>query len=120
MSRMPGPTHPPAAPPWNNHHVDAIGWVVLAGIGVVTVALIALAPRFKREQLRRQLDGTAGGSLAGVGSGFDAVWRPSAEDAHAEWEAAVELPAPAPAPGDKGRLEDGRLVIEVDERDASA
>ncbi|MBD8024049.1 hypothetical protein [Microbacterium gallinarum] len=95
--------------------MDAMGWLVVAGILAATVALIALAPRLKRSQLRKQLDGSAGGSLAGVGSGFDAVWRPSAEDAHADWEARVELPAPAPTPGDKGRIEDGRLVIHVDD-----
>lgn len=98
--------------------MDAVGWLVIGGIVVVTIGLIALAPRFKRDQLRKQLDGTAGGSLAGVGSGFDAVWRPSAEEAHADWEAAVEMPAPAPTPGDKGRMEDGRMVIRVDEPSA--
>lgn len=98
--------------------MDAIGWVLLAGVAAVTVALIALAPRIKRHQLQKQLDGTSGGSLAGVGSGFDTVWRPSAEAAHAEWEAAVELPVPAPTPGDKGRIEEGRLILRV-ERDDS-
>lgn len=96
--------------------MDGIGWVVMCGTGVVTVALVALGPRFKREQMRRRIDGRAGGSLTGIGSGFDAVWRPSAEDAHAQWEAQVELPAPAPAPGDRGLLEDGRIVIRVDSR----
>lgn len=95
--------------------MDAVGWMVLAGVALATVVLIALAPRFKREHLQKQLDGTAGGSLAGVGSGFDSVWRPSAEDAHADWESQVAMPAPAPTPGDKGRVEDGRLVIEVTE-----
>jgi hypothetical protein len=95
--------------------VDPIGWMVVVAVVVATVALVALAPRLKRDHLRKQLDGSAGGSLAGVGSGFDAVWRPSAEDAHADWEAAVELPAPAPTPGDKGRIEDGRLIIRVDD-----
>lgn len=100
--------------------MDAIGWAVLAAIGVSTVVLIALAPRLKRAHLQKQLDGAAGGSLAGVGSGFDAVWRPTAEDAHAEWEASVEMPAPAPVPGDKGRIEDGRVIVRVDDPDGSA
>jgi hypothetical protein len=93
--------------------MDAIGAVLLGIVLVGTLTLIALAPRLKRDHLRRQFDGTAGGSLAGVGSGMDAVWRPSAEDAHARWEAQVELPAPAPTPGDRGRLDDGRIVIDV-------
>jgi hypothetical protein len=95
--------------------MDAVGWAVLALIGAATVTLIALAPRLKRDHLRKQLDGAAGGSLAGLGSGFDAVWRPSAEDAHAQWEAQVEMPAPAPTPGDKGSVDEGRLIIEVDQ-----
>ncbi|MDY0909673.1 hypothetical protein [Microbacterium sp. CFBP9034] len=95
--------------------MDLIGMLALAVVAVVTVVLISLAPRFKRDQLRKQFEGNAGGSLAGIGSGFDSVWRPSAEEAHAGWEAQVELPAPAPTPGDKGRIEDGRLVIRVDD-----
>ena len=94
--------------------MDGFAWLATAVV-VATVALVALAPRLKRDHLRKQLDGSAGGSLAGVGSGFDAVWRPSAEDAHADWEAAVEMPAPAPTPGDNGRIEEGRLVIRVDD-----
>ena len=55
----------------------------------------------------------AGGSLSGIAGGMDAIWRPSAEEAHAQWEAQLELPAPAPIPGDKGDLDDGPVVIEV-------
>jgi hypothetical protein len=95
--------------------VDAFAGLVVAATIVISMVMIALAPRFKRAQLRKQLDGTAGGSLAGLGSGFDAVWRPSAEDARADWEAQVELPAPAPNAGDKGRIRDGRLVIDLDD-----
>ncbi len=94
--------------------MDAIGWLIMAAALVVTVVAVALAPRLKRDNLRRQLDG-GGGSFAGVGVGFDAVWRPSAEEARADWEAQVEMPAPAPSPGDKGRMEDGRIVIDVDD-----
>ena len=77
---------------------------------------VGLAPRLKRDNLRRQLEG-GGGSFAGVGVGLDAVWRPSADEARADWEAQVEIPAPAPTPGDKGRLRGGRIVIEVDPGD---
>lgn len=95
--------------------MDLIGWLVLAAIALATIVIVSIAPRLKRLRLQKQLDGTAAGSLSGLGSGFDAVWRPSAEDAHADWEAQVEMPAPAPSPGDKGRVEDGRLVIHVDD-----
>ena len=95
--------------------MDAIGWAVMGVVCTTTLVLIALAPRLKRDHLRKQLEGEAGGSLSGVGAGFDAVWRPSAEDAHAQWEAQLETPAPAPTPGDKGTVDEGRMVIEVDQ-----
>ncbi|WP_345802625.1 hypothetical protein AAIB33_05905 [Microbacterium sp. AZCO] len=91
--------------------MDASGWVFAAVLAGATVAMIAAAPALTRDHRRRQADGRA--PSGGLGSGLDAVWRPSAEEAHADWEAQVELPAPAPAPGDKGRMEDGRIVIEV-------
>ena len=94
--------------------MDVIGWLIIAAALALALTGAALAPRLKRDNLRRQLEG-GGGSFAGVGVGFDAVWRPSAEESRAAWEAQVELPAPAPSPGDKGRMEDGRIVIEVDE-----
>ena len=94
--------------------MDPIAWLVIAATLVVVIIAVAIAPRLKRDNLRRQLEG-GGGSFAGVGVGFDAVWRPSAEEARADWEAQVEMPAPAPAPGDKGRVEDGRIVIDVDD-----
>lgn len=96
--------------------MDALAWIVLAVVVGAGVVGILFAPRLKRDNLRRQLEG-GGGSFGGIGGGFDAVWRPSAEDAHAQWEAQVELPAPAPAPGDKGRVEDGRIVIRLGRQD---
>ncbi|NYE20499.1 hypothetical protein [Microbacterium immunditiarum] len=92
--------------------MDVVGWIVLGGLVVGAIALVALAPRLQRDNLRRQLEG-GGGSLAGIGGGLDAVWRPSAEEAHAQWEAQVEMPAPAPTPGD-GYLDGGTIVISVD------
>jgi hypothetical protein len=97
--------------------VDAIGWAVTAAAVILVVVAVALAPRLKRDNLRRQFEG-GGGSFAGVGVGLDAVWRPSADEARADWEAQVEMPAPAPTPGDKGRMEEGRIVIQVDPDDA--
>jgi hypothetical protein len=83
-------------------------------IAVVTIvaaiaSVFALAPLIHRDTRRRWEEGVGGG---GLGSALDAVWRPSAEDAHAQWEAQVELPAPAPSPGDKG-LDEGRIIIEL-------
>ena len=94
--------------------MDAIGWLITGAAIAVTVVAVALAPRLKRDNLRRQLEG-GGGSFAGVGLGLDAVWRPSAEESRADWEAQLEMPAPAPTPGDKGAMEDGRIIIDVDD-----
>lgn len=91
--------------------MDAGAWIVIGVAVLATAVFVVLAPLLKRGQLRRQLAGRV--PSGGLGSGLDAVWRPSAEDAHADWEASVELPAPAPMPGDKGRMKDGRIVIDL-------
>jgi len=91
--------------------MDLSAWILLSLAGAATAVLVVCAPALKRDQRRRQREGR--GTSGGLGSGMDAVWRPSAEDARAEWEAQIELPAPAPTPGDGGSVEDGRIVIEV-------
>jgi hypothetical protein len=92
--------------------VDAIAWMIMGIAAVLGMAGVALAPRLHRDNLRRRLTG-GGGSLSSIGAGFDVVWRPSADEARAEWETQVELPAPAPAPGDGAALQDGRIVLDV-------
>ena len=94
-----------------NVGVDVWAWAVLVVAVFAAIVLISFAPQIKRDHRRRQLAG--GGGFAGVGGGMDAVWRPSAEEAHAEWQAQLEIPAPAPAPGDKGLLTEGRIVIDI-------
>ena len=91
--------------------MDEFAWALLGFAAAATAVFVACAPTLKRSQRRRQLEGR--GTSGGLGSGMDAVWRPTAEDAHAEWEAQIELPAPAPTPGDGGRVEDGRIVRDV-------
>lgn len=78
-------------------------------IVVATTTVLAFAPLIHRDTRRRWEKGISGG---GMGSALDAVWRPSAEGARAEWESQVEMPAPAPSPGDKA-LDEGRIVIEL-------
>ncbi|HAS32835.1 MAG: hypothetical protein CMF56_12895 [Leifsonia sp.] len=89
--------------------MDASSVIAVAVIVVATASLLALAPLIHRDTRRRWEKGIGGG---GLGSALDAVWRPSAEDAHAQWEAQVEMPAPAPSPGEKG-LDSGRVVIDL-------
>jgi hypothetical protein len=92
--------------------VDSIAWLVVGALVVLAFVALRLGPRLKRDNLRRQLEG-GGGSLSGIGAGFDVVWRPSAQEAIAQWEAQVEMPAPAPTPGDKGHMRNGRIVIDL-------
>jgi hypothetical protein len=93
--------------------MDAIAWMVAVAALTAVVVIVALAPRIARAERGRRV---SGGGMGGVGAGFDAVWRPSAEEANAEWRAQIEVPAPAPTPGDKGRgsgrIEGGRITIE--------
>jgi hypothetical protein len=98
--------------------MDLGAWLFLGGLALAVCAVLTVAPALHRAQLRRYERGAAGG-FSGLSSGFDAVWRPSVEDAHADWESAVELPAPAPLAGDRGRIEQGRIVIEVTVEDAA-
>ena len=49
---------------WDNVRMDAIGWLIMAAALVVTVVAVAVAPRLKRDNLRRQVEG-GGGSFAG-------------------------------------------------------
>ncbi|WES65366.1 hypothetical protein P0L94_04665 [Microbacter sp. GSS18] len=93
--------------------MDAVAWTIAAGTAVALVVLVAMAPRMKRTQRRRQLEGSAGGSMAGVVAGLDAVWQPTAEQARADWESRLELPAPAPTPDGDSGIEHGRLTIVV-------
>jgi hypothetical protein len=93
--------------------MDVIAWAVAVFALLIAATIVALAPRIARRERARR---TAGGGMGGLGAGLDAVWRPSAEEANAEWRAQVEVPAPAPSPGDKGRepgrIDGGRITIE--------
>jgi len=67
---------------------------------------------------RRRSGETVQRSSGGV-VGFDEVWRPTAADAHAVWQAEQITPAPAPTPGDgPGVIHGDRIIIETDTRPA--
>ena len=97
--------------------MDVSGWIGLGVVAALGVAGASAMPALLRDARRRQKRG-AGGSLSGIAGGMDAIWRPSAEEAHAQWEAQVELPAPAPTPGDGGDLDGGPVVIELPDRNS--
>lgn len=81
--------------------MDAWAWGAGAALIALTGVMIAIAPRWHTQHLSRQMQGRGGGALSGIGSGFDAVWRPSADEARNEWEAQIEIPRPLPAPQTK-------------------
>ncbi|GAA1694184.1 hypothetical protein GCM10009808_09090 [Microbacterium sediminicola] len=83
--------------------------IAIAAVLAATAIVLAFVPLIRRDTRRRWANGMGGG---GMGAALDAVWRPSAQDAHAEWNAQSEMPAPAPSPGDKG-LDEGVVVIHV-------
>jgi len=91
--------------------VDAAAWVVIAAAASASFAVALSAPMLHRATRRRQ-ERRHRSSFGGLGAGLDVVWRPSAEEAHADWEAQVVRPAPAPLPGETGRIDDGRIVID--------
>jgi len=93
--------------------MDATGWFVIVAVAAASLAVVLCAPAMLRATRRRQ-DRRAASSFGGLGSGLDVVWRPTAEEARADGEMQVELPAPAPIPGDKGRIHDGRIVIRTE------
>ncbi|MCT9820915.1 hypothetical protein N3K63_11545 [Microbacterium sp. W1N] len=85
---------------------------VLALFPVYGVWLWWDARRSRRQGRPRAL--SSGGIV-----GFDEVWRPSAAEAQAVWEAEQIMPAPAPIPGDgPGVIDGGRIIIETGLRPA--
>lgn len=63
----------------------------------------------RRRRRGETVDRPSGGTF-----GFDEVWRPSAAEAQAVWQAEQITPAPAPTPGDgPGVIKDGRIVIDT-------
>lgn len=72
---------------------------------------------FAWDARRRRARGETVTRSSGGVVGFDEVWRPTAADAQAVWQAEQITPAPAPVPGDgPGVIRDGRIVIETGAR----
>lgn len=93
---------------------------VMIGAAVMWFFLVILSAAplwfcwYAWDTARRRRRGEAVSRPSGSSFGFDEVWRPSAAEAQAVWEAEQITPAPAPIPGDgPGVIADGRIVIET-------
>ena len=79
--------------------MDAVAWMVAAAALTAVVVVVALAPRIARAERGRRV---SGGGMSGVGAGFDAVWRPSAEEANARVARTDRGARARPEPGRQG------------------
>lgn len=85
-------------------------WGLLFLLIALPVFFVWLAWDTHRRRRRGEHVGFSSGGLMGM----DEVWRPTAAEAQAVWEAEQITPAPAPTPGDgPGVITDGRIVIET-------
>ncbi|GAA3034152.1 hypothetical protein [Microbacterium dextranolyticum] len=88
----------------------AIMWFFLAALAAMPVWFA----RYSWDTARRRRRGEHVARPSGGTFGFDEVWRPTAAEAHAVWEAEQITPAPAPTPDDgPGVITGGRIVIET-------
>jgi hypothetical protein len=94
---------------------ESMVWGFLTLIAILPAGLAWIAYDARRRSRR---DGATAWSSGGL-LGMDDVWRPTAAEAHAVWEAEQITPAPAPVPGDgPGVIAGGRIVIETGNRPA--
>jgi len=90
-------------------------WTFLGGL----VGLPVWFAWYAWDAARRRRRGDVVERPSGGTFGFDEIWRPSAAEAQAVWEAEQITPAPAPTPGDgPGVITGGRIVIETGLRHA--
>lgn len=79
-------------------------WIIA---GVVAAALVVAAVIAQRQgwiDLTGKHAGGRSGGVAGLVGGVDEVFAPSRHVAQQELQREQELPAPAPSPGDPGRI----------------
>lgn len=89
---------------------SGVAWGFLALLAALPLMLAWIAWDTRRRRARGETAARSSGGLIG----FDDIWRPTAAEAHAIWEAKQITPAPAPVPGDgPGMIRDGRIVIET-------
>jgi hypothetical protein len=85
-------------------------WGFVALICVLPLYFFWMAADTHARRRRGEHFAHSSGGLLGV----DDIWRPTAAEAHAIWEAEQITPAPSPTPGDgPGVIEGNRIVIET-------
>lgn len=93
---------------------EALGEAAVWGTAAIVVLLLLFGAWTAWDARRRRARGEKPRLSAGGIAAFDEVWRPTAAEAHAVWEAEQITPAPSPIPGDgPGVISAGRIVIET-------
>ncbi|SBS74975.1 hypothetical protein [uncultured Microbacterium sp.] len=96
--------------------MDGVGGLMA---GAAVVALLVYAVWYAADTRRRRRRGEVVARSTGGVIGFDEVWRPTAAEAQAVWEAEQITPAPSPVPADgPGVITGNRIVIDTGLRHA--
>ncbi len=90
------------------------GAAILWGTLALLIVLSVWAAWYCGDTMRRRRRGEAIARPSGGSLGFDEVWRPSAAEAQAVWQAEQITPAPAPVPDEgPGVIAGNRIVIDT-------
>ncbi|AYG02772.1 hypothetical protein [Gryllotalpicola protaetiae] len=91
-------------------NANEIRTIAVAAFCALFVIWFLAMPYLVHAEKRRQRKNAQSGTI-GV---FDEVFHPESHQARLVWEAQTELPAPAPAPGDKPDLDSGRITVRLE------
>lgn len=97
--------------------MEAVAGILGVAVLIAAVAAAGCAPLIHRSIRHTQERGRD--RVGGLASGLDAVWRPSVDEVLKDVAIQQSVPAPAPSPGDPGRVGGGRIMIDVTPRGIS-
>jgi hypothetical protein len=90
---------------------DNLGPMILLGLPALglLIAFISIPWLIKGEREKAR-----NSPQRGVIDSMDEIFHPEARAARLLWQAQIEVPAPAPSPGDR-ILEEGKITIDIDD-----